>query len=98
MTTVLLAHAYPVAAQVPTRIPSDPEAQIFNLIQRVTALEQKVAALSNAARQQSGSTPTRVKAPFEVVDAAGQPLFQVVQFGPNMRPRSCPRIGCTRRT
>lgn len=80
-TAVALAHALPVAAQVPSRIPSDPEAQIFNLIKRVTALEQKVAALSNP----TAGKPTRVTAPFEVVDATGRPIFQVVQFGPNVR-------------
>jgi hypothetical protein len=83
---VLLAYASPLSAQVPTRIPSDPEAQIFNLIQRVTALEQKVAALSrNTPSNRAGTTPTRVTAPFEVVDASGRPIFQVVQFGPNLR-------------
>jgi hypothetical protein len=84
-TAVIMVYTAPAGAQVPTRIPSEPEAQIFNLIQRVTALEQKVAALSNAAGRSSGTTPTRVTAPFEVVDAAGRPIFQVVQFGTNMR-------------
>ena len=57
--------------QVPSRIPSDPEDQILNLIQRVTALEEKLAALTN------GSTPLRVKAPFVVVNASGQPMLEV---------------------
>jgi len=81
ITAVALAHGLPAAAQVPSRIPSDPEAQIFNLIKRVTALEQQVAALS---RNPAGK-PTRVTAPFEVVDAAGRPIFQVVSFGPNVQ-------------
>jgi hypothetical protein len=71
-------------AQVPSPIPSDPAAQIFNLIQRVTALEQKVAALSQALNNKgTGAPATRVKAPFEVVDDAGRPIFSVVQFGKN---------------
>ena len=66
-------------AQVPSRIPSDLEAQVFNLIQRVTALEQKLAGLTN------GTTSMRVRAPFQVLDAAGQPILQVVEDGAGAR-------------
>jgi hypothetical protein len=55
--------------QVPDRIPPDQEAQIFNLIRRVTALEEKLAAMN------SGT----VKAPFKVVDAGGVPILQVIE-------------------
>jgi hypothetical protein len=65
---------HPLLAQVPSRVPSDPAAQIFSLIQRVTALEEKLAALTN------GSTPLRVKAPFEVVDAGGRSILKVTTF------------------
>jgi hypothetical protein len=74
ITAVLLWQVPTLPAQVPSRIPSDPEAQIFNLIQRVTALEEKLAALT------SGSASLRIKAPFEVVDAAGHPILQVAQY------------------
>jgi hypothetical protein len=57
---------------VPNRIPSDPEAQIFDLIKRVTALEEQLSALT------SGKATLRVKAPFQVVDAAGDPMLQVL--------------------
>ena len=70
---VTLVGSAPMAmGQVPSRIPSDPEAQIFALIQRVTALEEKLSALT------SGTATLRVKAPFQVVDAAGDPILQVV--------------------
>lgn len=62
-----------VRAQVPTPIPSDVPNQILSLIQRVTALEQKLAGLTN------GTTPMRVGAPFQVVDAGGRPILQVVE-------------------
>jgi hypothetical protein len=67
-----VASAPVVSGQVPSRIPSDPEAQIFSLIQRVTALEEKLAALT------SGTATLRVKAPFLVVDGAGDPILQVL--------------------
>ena len=62
-----------VRAQVPAPIPSDVPNQILNLIQRVTALEQKLAGLTD------GTTVMRVKAPFQVVDAGGRPILQVVE-------------------
>ncbi len=62
-----------VRAQVPTPIPSDLPNQVLSLIQRVTALEQKLAGLTN------GTTPMRVRAPFQVVDAGGRPILQVVE-------------------
>ena len=58
--------------QVPSRIPSDPEAQIFDLIKRVTALEEQLAALKG------GKATLRLKAPFQIVDAAGDPILQVL--------------------
>lgn len=39
----------------------------------MTALEQKLAGVTN------GTTPMRVRAPFEVVDAGGRPILQVVE-------------------
>ena len=60
-----------LSAQVPSRIPSDPEAQIFDLIKRVTALEEKLAGLT------SGTASLKVRAPFVVTDPAGQPVLQV---------------------
>jgi hypothetical protein len=62
-----------VRAQVPTPIPSDLPNQVLNLIQRVTALEQKLAGLTN------GTTTMRVRAPFQVVDAGGRPILQVIE-------------------
>jgi hypothetical protein len=69
---MLLGVAPGVSGQVPNRIPSDPEAQIFDLIKRVTALEEQLSALT------SGKATLRVKAPFQVVDAAGDPMLQVL--------------------
>jgi hypothetical protein len=69
--TLLLLGAPALPAQVPSKIPSDPEAQIFDLIKRVTALEEKLAALTN------GTASLRVRAPFVVADAAGEPVLQV---------------------
>jgi hypothetical protein len=69
--TLLLLGAHALPAQVPSRIPSDPEAQIFDLIKRVTALEEKLAALTN------GTASLQVRAPFVVADAAGEPVLQV---------------------
>jgi hypothetical protein len=69
--TLLLTPAPALVGQVPSRIPSDAEAQIFNLIKRVTALEEKLAALTN------GSTSLRVRAPFVVTDPSGEPVLQV---------------------
>lgn len=66
--TVLAGSAIPVSGQVPSPIPSNQESQILNLLQRVTRLEEKLAALT------SGT----VKAPFKVVDAGGNPILQVV--------------------
>ena len=65
----LLAGARVLAGQTPDRIPSDVEAQVFNLYKRVTALEEKLG---------SGSGLHRVRAPFEVVDEAGNPILQVL--------------------
>lgn len=79
IAALLLGTTSTLRAQVPSRIPADLEAQVFNLIQRVTALEQKLAGLS------SGTTPMRVKAPFQVVDAAGHPILQVVEDGAGAR-------------
>ena len=74
MTAALLLGVAPAsAAQVPTPIPSDVQNQVLNLIQRVTALEAKLAAMPNA------NAPMRVRAPFVVVDAAGRPILQVVE-------------------
>jgi len=79
-TTLVLAVMYvaggshSLLAQVPSGVPADQAAQILNLIQRVTALEEKLAALTN------GSTPLRVKAPFEVVDAGGRSILKVTTF------------------
>jgi hypothetical protein len=67
----LLLAAPALVAQVPSKIPSDPEAQIFDLIKRVTALEEKLAALTN------GTASLRVRAPFVVTDPAGEPVLQV---------------------
>ncbi|HEU4955120.1 MAG TPA: hypothetical protein VFT28_11120 [Gemmatimonadales bacterium] len=67
----LLPGAPALVGQVPSKIPSDPEAQIFNLIKRVTALEEQLAALTN------GTASLKVRAPFVVTDPAGQPVLQV---------------------
>ena len=64
----LAGSVIPVSGQVPSPIPSNQESQILNLLQRVTSLEEKLAALT------SGT----VKAPFKVVDAGGNPILQVV--------------------
>jgi hypothetical protein len=69
--TLLMVGTQTLLGQVPSKIPSDTEAQIFNLIKRVTALEEKLAALTN------GSASLRVRAPFIVTDAAGDPVLQV---------------------
>ena len=76
MALVVTASSLP--AQVPSKIPSDTEAQIFNLIKRVTALEEQVAAPTN------GSATLRVRVPFIVTDAAGHPILQVTQQGAPM--------------
>jgi hypothetical protein len=65
-------------AQTPSRVPDTPETQIYNLIQRVNALESQVVALRS---QLDAKTPTRVTAPFEVVDRAGRPIVQVIENG-----------------
>ena len=65
---MLAGSAVPVSGQVPSPIPSNQESQILNLLQRVTALEAKVAAFT------SGT----MKAPVKVVDAGGNPILQVV--------------------
>jgi hypothetical protein len=67
----LLPGARALVGQVPSKIPSDPEAQIFDLIKRVTALEEKLAALTN------GTASLKVRAPFVVTDPAGQAVLQV---------------------
>ncbi len=73
LTLILLCGSAPLLrGQVPQKIPSDPEAQILALIQRVAALEAKLEAIS------SGTASLRVKAPFQVLDAAGSPILQVV--------------------
>ena len=70
--TALVAATSSLLGQVPSKIPSDTEAQIFNLIKRVTALEEQVASLKG------GSATLRVQAPFIVTDAGGHPILQVV--------------------
>src|SRR5262245_11646803 len=69
---ILAGSAPCLTGQVPSRIPSDPEAQIFDLIKRVTALEEQLATLT------SGKATLRVEAPFQVVDATGDPILQVL--------------------
>ncbi len=71
VVTLLLLGVPALAGQVPSKIPSDPEAQIFDLIKRVTALEEKLASLTN------GTASLRVRAPFVVTDAAGEAVLQV---------------------
>ncbi len=68
---LLLPGAPALVGQVPSKIPSDPEAQIFDLIKRVTALEEKLAALTN------GTASLKVRAPFVVTDPTGQAVLQV---------------------
>jgi hypothetical protein len=65
---VLAGTAPSASGQVPSPIPSNQESQILNLLQRVTALEEKLAALNTGT----------VKAPFKVVDAGGSPILQVL--------------------
>jgi hypothetical protein len=74
----LLAGFPELSAQIPDRIPSDPEAQIFNLIRRVTALEESLAKFTGAAASRTGAPIHRIQAPFEVVDATGSPILQVL--------------------
>lgn len=79
LALLVLTHATGARAQVPSHIPSTPDQQIFNLIKRVTALEQRNAALEQKVAMLEGS---KVKAPFQVLDAAGHPIFRVAEGEP----------------
>jgi hypothetical protein len=92
---MLVGLASTIGAQVPGPIPSDVPNQILSLTQRVSALEQKLAAVTN------GTTPMRVRAPFVVVDAGGRPILQVVEgvgngsAGPGILIAGAPASGHT---
>jgi hypothetical protein len=74
----LLAGIPELGAQTPDQIPSELEAQIFNLIRRVTALEDELAKITGPAASRSGAPIHRIQAPFEVVDVTGKPILQVL--------------------
>jgi hypothetical protein len=58
---IIIAASWTLRAQTPARMPATADEQILSLLKRVTALEQR----------------SRVRAPFEVVDAAGKVMFKV---------------------
>ena len=67
----IVVMAWPLYGQAPGT--SSLETQVASLSKQVAALEQKIAAL-----EQQGS---RVKAPFEVVDASGKPIVRIFAAG-----------------